>query len=163
MSFYNVANPSNYNTVSDDRFALTAQSKLVRVSGNSDITVTTQYQANSDPLPAEIISGGYVFITPSGGSKTLILPKASDLATLLYNVQRDNVQNGDIFSFRVFNKSATNDVLVAVNTSSGEANTGSTITIDTDVSPAPLSFRTINLKFTITTVASVTTYSYNMF
>lgn len=161
MSFYNVANPSNYNTVSDDRFALTAQSKLVRVSGNNDINVTTQYQSNSDPLPSEIISGGHIYITPNGGAKTLVLPKASDLATLLYNAQRDNVQNGDIFTFRIFNRSATNNVTIARNTTSGESNTGSNITIT--ASASPLTYRAINLQFTITTVSGVTTYSYKMF
>jgi hypothetical protein len=161
MSFYNVANPSNFNTISDNRYALTAQSKLIRVSGNSDINVTTQYQSNSDPVPPEIIVGGHIFITPNGGAKTLVLPTASDLATLLYDVKRDNVQNGDIFTFRIFNRSSTNNVTVARNTGSGESNTGSNITIT--ASASPLTYRAINLQFTITTVSGVTTYSYKMF
>jgi len=166
MSFYNVTNPSNYNTVSDGRFMLTQQNKLVRTAGVQSLNVTASYTDSGIPGPIapEILIGGNLFVQPNGASRNIVLPLAADLATLLMGPGGFDISSGDIFTFRVFNLNAgANDVVVKVNASSGQTNTGSDITISPVAAGSPRAYANINLKFTITSTTAGTTYSYAMF
>ena len=163
MSFYNVTNPSNYNTVSDGRFMLTQQNKLVRTAGVQSLNVTASY-TDAAPIAPEQLIGGNLFVQPNGASRNIVLPLAADLATLLMGPGGFDISSGDIFTFRVFNLNAgANDVVVKVNASSGQTNTGSDITISPVAAGSPRAYANINLKFTITSTTAGTTYSYAMF
>jgi len=157
MSFYNVTNPTAFSVVSDVRKSLVRPGKLTRSAAIQNLT-TFVGTTSASPITPEQLVQGVLFVNPNGGSQNFFLPTASDLITLLMGPGGFDVSSDDIFTFRIFNTNGgANNVVVKVNASTGETNTGSNITI------TPGTNRAVNLQITITASASGTTYSYAMF
>ena len=142
MSFYNVTNPSNYNTVSDARFMLTNPSKILRTSSQQQFAAATS-------LTAGQLVAGVIFV--SGTSYTVTLPSATDLITLFLGPGGFDVSNNDIFILRV-KSTASGNVTVA----SGTGGSGS-IVLSTGTE------RIINIQLSITVSAGSPVYGYTLF
>ena len=152
MSFYNVTNPTSFSVVSDTRKSLVNPGKLVRSSAIASLT-TFLGTTSAAPITPEQLIQGNLFVNPSAAAN-FYLPKAADLIQLLMGPGGFDVSSNDIFTFRLFNiNGGVNNVVVKVNASAGEANTGSDITI------TPGANKPINLQITINNGA----YSYAMF
>lgn len=157
MSFYNITNPTSFSVVSDTRKMLTQAGKLVRSAAVANLT-TFLGTTSAAPITPEQLVQGVLFVNPNTSSQNFFLPRAQDLITLLMGPGGFDVSSNDIFTFRIFNTNGgANNVVVKVNASTGETNTGSNITI------TPGTNRAVNLQITITASASGTTYSYAMF
>ena len=153
MSFYNVTNPTSFSVVSDTRKMLTQAGKLVRSAAVANLT-TFLGTTSAAPITPEQLVQGVLFVNPNTTSQNFFLPKAQDLITLLMGPGGFDVSSNDIFTFRIFNTNGgANNVVVKVNASSGEANTGSDITI------APGVNKPVNIQITV----SGSSYSYAMF
>jgi hypothetical protein len=155
MSFYNVTNPNSFSVVSDVRKSLTAQAKLARSSAVQKFDILSNGYGNlaSNPITAEQLIQGVLFLQPNSGDKNVFLPLAEDLITLLMGPGGFDVSTNDIFSFRVINTNSSAKLTFKVNNTTGQTNTGS----DIDVTAGTQ--RIISLQITI----SGSTYSYAMF
>jgi hypothetical protein len=153
MSFYNITNPTSFSVVSDTRKMLTQAGKLVRSAAVANLT-TFLGTTSAAPITAEQLVQGVLFVNPNTTSQNFFLPKAQDLITLLMGPGGFDVSSNDIFTFRIFNTNGgANNVVVKINASSGETNTGSDITI------APGVNKPVNIQITV----SGSSYSYAMF
>ena len=153
MSFYSITNPTSFSVVSDTRKSLVNPGKLVRSAAVANLT-TFLGTTSAAPITPEQLVQGVLFVNPNTSSQNFFLPKAQDLITLLMGPGGFDVSSNDIFTFRIFNTNGgANNVVVKVNASSGEANTGSDITI------TPGTNKPINIQITV----SGSTYSYAMF
>lgn len=147
MSFYSVTNPTTFSVVSDTRKQLVNPGKLIR------FPATQQFSAVATLTAEQLVAGNIIGDTSSAGF-TLTLPSATDLITLLMGPGGFDVSSNDIFTFRIFNTNGgANNVVVKINASTGEANTGSDITI------APGANKPVNVQITV----SGSSYSYAMF
>ena len=153
MSFYNITNPTSFSVVSDTRKMLTQAGKLVRSAAVANLT-TFLGTTSAAPITPEQLVQGVLFVNPNTTSQNFFLPKAQDLINLLMGPGGFDVSSNDIFTFRIFNTNGgANNIVVKINASSGEANTGSDITI------TPGTNKPINLQITINNGV----YSYAMF
>ena len=147
MSFYSVTNPTTFSVVSDTRKQLVNPGKLTR------FPATQQFSSAATLTAEQLIAGNIIGDTSSAGFQ-LTLPSATDLITLLMGPGGFDVSSNDIFTFRIFNTNGgANNVVVKINASTGEANTGSDITI------APGANKPVNIQITV----SGSSYSYAMF
>jgi len=153
MSFYSITNPTSFSVVSDTRKSLVNPGKLVRSAAVANLT-TFLGTTSAAPITPEQLVQGVLFVNPNSSSRNFVLPKAADLINLLMGPGGFDVSSNDIFTFRIFNTNGgANDVVVKINASSGETNTGSDITI------TPGTNKPVNIQITV----SGSSYSYAMF
>lgn len=153
MSFYSITNPTSFSVVSDTRKSLVNPGKLVRSAAVANLTTFLGTTAAAPITPEQLVQG-VLFVNPNTTSQNFFLPKAQDLITLLMGPGGFDVSSNDIFTFRVFNTNGgANNVVVKINNSSGEANSGSDITV------APGVNKPVNIQITV----SGSSYSYAMF
>jgi hypothetical protein len=143
MSFYNVTNPSNYNTVSDARLMLTRPAKIVRTSSAQQLTAATS-------LTAQQLVAGVIFV--GGTTYTVTLPSATDLITLFLGPSGFDVSNNDIFTLRV--KSTASG---AVSIATGTGGSGGPISVSAGAE------KFINIKLSITVSGGSPVYAYSLF
>jgi hypothetical protein len=157
MSFYNVANPTQFYIYKQDQFGLVDQGKIVRIPSTQLFTgaATT---ANFSLTANQLINGNLIInagatgagYAPTGSAGiTVTLPSATDLITLLMGPAGFDISTSDVFTFSVQN-TASGTVRILP----GTDGTGSAISITAG------SMKFINFQITISTVAGVTTYSY---
>ena len=142
MSFYNVTNPSNYNTVSDARQMLIRPARMLRTSATQQLT-------GDNTLTAQQLVAGVIFV--AGTTPTITLPSATNLITLFLGPGGFDVSNNDIFSLRV-RSTASGTSTIAV----GTGGSGS-VTVGAGAD------KFVNIKLSITVSAGSPVYGYTIF
>jgi hypothetical protein len=172
MSFYNVANPTQFYIYKQDQFGLVDQGKIVRIPSTQLFTgaaTTASFSLTANQLingnliiNAGATGSGYA---PTGSAGiTVTLPSATDLITLLMGPGGFDVSSNDIFMLRVHNTSAAFKLYIAPGTD-GIVGANSYAKLNL-VPPFPVvtysSELLIPIQISISTVAGVTTYGYTL-
>jgi len=146
MSFYNVTNPTSFSVVSDVRKLLVQPGKLIRFP-------QTQYFTGAASLTAEQLVAGSLIGDTTAANRTLTLPSATDLITLLMGPEGFDVSSSDIFSFQVTNIGSSNTLTIAASSSGGS---GTSKTFGAGVQG------TVNLQISVSVSGGSTTYAYTL-